>query len=76
MDERDMSLEEHLKILREERHARKFAVLERARAALKTAREDVARGVDVDPQVIRELEESISEYERYTIERPGLPPDF
>jgi|GEM_PF-5973688 len=75
MDEEPLSLEEQLKILRHERHERKASVLARARAALATAREDMERGVDVDPAVVADLERSIAEYERYTIERPGLPPD-
>jgi len=51
-------------------------VLERARAALASAHEDMARGIEVDPEVIRELEQSIAEFERFTVERPGLPVDY
>jgi DnaJ-domain-containing protein 1 len=75
MDEEGLSLEEHLKILQRERHERKATVLARARAALATAREDIARGAQVDPAVISDLENSIAEYERYTLDRPGLPPE-
>ncbi|MBV9241535.1 MAG: hypothetical protein JO314_05965 [Acidobacteria bacterium] len=75
MNDRDLSLEEALDTLQKERHARKSAVLDRARAALASAREDLARGVAVDENVIRELERSIAEFERFTIERPGLPAD-
>jgi ribosome-binding protein aMBF1 (putative translation factor) len=75
MDEEPLSLDEQLKRLQRERHERKATVLARARAALATAREDIARGVDVDAAVIADLERSIAEYERYTLERPGLPPD-
>ena len=74
MEEDDLTLEQHLALLRTERHARKSVILERAHAALNNAREDLAKGVQIDPDVIRELERSIAEYERYTIERPGLPP--
>ena len=75
MDEKGLPLEEQLKRLRRERHERKATVLARARAALATAREDIARGLEVDPAVISDLERSIAEYERYTLERPGLPPE-
>ena len=75
MEDEPLSLDEQLKRLQRERHERKASVLARARAALATAREDIARGVDVDPEVIRDLERSIAEYERYTLERPGLPPE-
>ena len=75
-EEHDLTLEQHLDLLREERHARKSVILERARAALRNAREDVANGVDIDPQVLRDLESSIAEYESYTLERPGLPPEI
>jgi hypothetical protein len=74
MEQDDLTLEQHLDLLRTERHARKSAILERAHAALNNARDDLAKGVQIDPDVIRELERSIAEYERYTIERPGLPP--
>jgi len=67
------TLQDALDTLREERHARKSAVLDRARAALDAAREDMAQGFDVDQNVVRELEHSIAEFERYTLERPGLP---
>ncbi len=68
-------LEEALDTLRRNRHERKDVILERARAALANAREDLARGVAVDPDVIRDLERSIAEYELFTVERPGLPPE-
>ena len=71
----NLQLEEALETLRRERHARKGVVLERARAALAAAREDIARGVHVDPNTIAELERSIAEFERFTVERPGLPPE-
>ena len=73
-EEPDLTLEQHLELLREQRHARKSAILDRARSALNNAREDMANGVDIDPKVINELESSIAEYESYTLERPGLPP--
>jgi len=75
MEKENLSLQEALDALQRERHARKSVILERAKAALAAARDDVSRGVDVDPDVIRDLERSIAEYERYTLERPGLPPE-
>jgi hypothetical protein len=75
VDNETLSLQEALEALRRERHAHKDVILERARATLAMARSDIARGADVDPDVIRDLERSITEYERYTLERPGLPPE-
>jgi ribosome-binding protein aMBF1 (putative translation factor) len=75
VEEDDLTLEQHLDLLREQRHARKGVILDRARSALANAREDLAKGIEIDPVVIRDLERSIAEYERYTIERPGLPQD-
>ncbi|HEY2848040.1 MAG TPA: hypothetical protein VGI80_09500 [Pyrinomonadaceae bacterium] len=75
MDSENLSLEEALDALRRERHTRKGVILERAKSALAMARDDIARGVDIDPIAIRDLERSIAEYERYTLERPGLPPE-
>ena len=76
MGDDNLSLEEALEELRRERHARKSAILDRAKSSLASARDDVARGVHVDPAVIRDLERAIAEYERYTLERPGLPKDL
>jgi hypothetical protein len=75
MDNDKLTLEEALDTLQRERHARKESVLERARAALAAAREDIDRGVAVDENTVRELERSIAEFEKYTLERPGLPPE-
>jgi DnaJ-domain-containing protein 1 len=74
-DTEKSTLQEALDTLRRDRHERKSEVLDRARSALAAAHEDMARGIDVDPDVIRELEQSIAEFERFTIERPGLPPE-
>jgi len=73
-DNEKLTLDEALDTLQRERRERKSAVLERARAALAAAREDIARGLAVDENAIRELERSIAEFEKYTLERPGLPP--
>ncbi|MFL6373387.1 MAG: hypothetical protein ACJ73D_01850 [Pyrinomonadaceae bacterium] len=75
MDDEKLSLEEALDALQRDRHARKSVILDRAKSTLAAAQEDISRGVHVDPNVIRELERSIAEYERYTLERPGLPQD-
>ena len=48
MEEDDLTLEQHLDLLRTERHARKSVILERAHAALRNAREDLAKGVQID----------------------------
>jgi hypothetical protein len=74
-DSANLGLQEVLDTLQKQRHERKDVVLDRARAALAAAREDIARGIDVDQAVIDELQRSISEFERYTVERPGLPPE-
>ena len=75
MDNEDLSLREALDALQRERHERKSVILDRAKAALAAARDEASRGLDVDTDVIRDLERSIAEYERYTLERPGLPPE-
>lgn len=71
----NLTLAEALETLQRDRHARKSVVLERAHAALAAAREDIARGLAVDESAVRELERSIAEFEKYTLERPGLPPE-
>ena len=73
-DNDKLTLDEALDTLQRERRERKSAVLERARAALAAAREDIAGGLAIDENAIRELERSIAEFEKYTLERPGLPP--
>ncbi len=75
MDNENLSLQEALDALQRERHARKSVILDRAKAALAAARDDASRGLDVDADVIRDLERSITGYEKYTLERPGLPPE-
>ena len=70
------TLQEALDTLQRDRHERKSSVLDRARVALALVHEDMARGIDVDPEVIRELEKSIAEFEKFTIERPGLPQEY
>jgi hypothetical protein len=75
VEDNGTSLQQALDALQRERHARKSVILERAHSALDAAREDIARGVEVDPTAVRDLEAAIAEYERYTIERPGLPPE-
>lgn len=75
MNEEELSLDEHLEQLREANHKRKDAILTRARQALETAREEIARGQHVDPETIKSLEDAIRGYEKFTLERPGLPPE-
>lgn len=75
MNEEELSLDEHLEQLSEANRERRDVILDRARKALAVAREEAAAGRNVDPETIRSLEDAIDNYERFTVERPGLPPD-
>ena len=75
MTEEELSLEEHLELLRKQNRERKAVIIERAQKALDAARDELARGHNIDLKTIRDLEETIADYKKHTMERPGLPPE-